>query len=94
MGKTGEMPGAWPERVVKVVPGVLGLGGSWWYGTVVGWAVPRKRLLRAGHTTASCLLMDSHSTIWRVADEGCAGLTEVLAAGVAARTWVGLDIFG
>ncbi len=34
----------------------------------------------------------SYSAILGVAVEGCVGLTEVLAAGVAARTWVGLDI--
>ncbi len=43
---------------------------------------------------ASCLFVGSYTAILSVAVEGCVGLTEVLAAGVAARTWVGLDISG
>ncbi len=33
-------------------------------------------------------------TVVSVEDEGCVGLTEVLAVGVAVKTWVGLDISG
>ncbi len=47
-----------------------------------------------GHATASCLFVGSYTANLSVAVEGCVGLTEVLAAGVAARTWVGLDISG
>ncbi len=36
------------------------------------------------------LFVGSNFAIWRVADEGCVGL----AAGVAARAWVGLNISG
>ncbi len=51
-------------------------------------------LLWAGHITSSGLLMGSSSACWRVAVEGCVGLTEVLGAGVVAKTWVGLGISG
>ncbi len=60
----------------------------------LGGAMPRLRLLRAGHTTALGLLVGSSSACWRVAGKGCVGLTAVLATGVAARTWFGLDISG
>ncbi len=43
-------------------------------------------------TTALGLFVGSSLAIGRVAGEGCVGLTEVLAAGVAVRTWIGLDI--
>ncbi len=51
-------------------------------------------LLRSGHATASCLFVGSYTAILSVAVEGCVGLTEVLVAGVATRTWVGLVISG
>ncbi len=47
-----------------------------------------------GHTTALFLFVGSYSAIVGVAVEGCVGLMEVLAASVAARTWVDLDISG
>ncbi len=40
-GKTGERPGAWPERVVAAVASVGRLSGNWWPGPTVGWAVLR-----------------------------------------------------
>ncbi len=80
--------------MVAAVAGVGRLSGNWWPGPFVGWAIPRKGPLRSGHATASCLFVGSYSAILGVAVEGCVGLTEVLAAGVAARTWVGLDISG
>ncbi len=51
-------------------------------------------IVEIGHTNASCLFVGSYSSILGVAVEGCVGLKEVLAAGVAAMTWVGLDISG
>ncbi len=38
--------------------------------------------------------MGSSSACWRVAVEGCVGLTEVLGAGVVVRAWVGLGFSG
>ncbi len=55
---------------------------------------PRYGLLISGRATASCLFVRSYFAILCVAPKGCVGLTEVLAAGVVARTWVGLDISG
>ncbi len=46
----------------------------------------------AGHTTASGSLVFSSSVCCGVTGEGCIGSTNVLAAGVAGRSWVGLDI--
>ncbi len=91
---TGERPGAWPEWEVATVAGVGRLSGSWWPGSTVGWAIPRQGLLRSGHATASSLFVGPYTAILSVAVEGRVGLTEVLAAVVAARTWVGLDISG
>ncbi len=51
-------------------------------------------MLEAVEIGALCLFVGSYSAILGVAVEGCVGLTDFHAAGVAARTWVGLDIFG
>ncbi len=40
LGKTGERPGAWPERVVAAVAGVGRLSRDWWPGPTMGWAMP------------------------------------------------------
>ncbi len=61
------------------------MSGNWWPVSTVGWTM---------HTSAVCLFVGSYSAILGVAVEGCVGLTEVLAAGVVAKTWVGLDISG
>ncbi len=93
MSMTGERPGAWPERVVAAVAGVGRLSGNW-KPAPRGWGNATVETVEIGRTTASCLFVGSYSAILGVAVEGCDGLTEVLAAGVTARTWVGPDISG
>ncbi len=43
------------------------LSGNWWPGPTIVWAMPRYRLLRSRHTTASCLFVGSNSAILGVA---------------------------
>ncbi len=47
-----------------------------------------------GRTAAAGLLIGLGSAGLHVTGEGCVGLMEVLAAGVATRTWIGLDLSG
>ncbi len=69
-------------ETMTAVAGVKGFDGNWCPGPAVGWAMPR-------YTTCW-----SSSACWRVAGEGYARLTEVLATGAVDRTWVGLYISG
>ncbi len=80
LGKAVERPCAWSERGMAAKTGVGGLNGGPgppWVGQRHDRNTPLVGLSFAG---------------WRETSEWCAGSTEVLAAGVAARTWVGLDI--
>ncbi len=47
-----------------------------------------------GHTTAVGLIVSSGSVGLREAGQVCAGSTEVLKVGVAARTVISVEIFG
>ncbi len=48
-------------------------------------------MLETVEVGALCSFVGSYSAMLGVAVEGCVGLTQVHATGVAARTWVGLD---
>ncbi len=50
--------------------------------------------VRGPHNAAAGFLVGLSSIGWHETGERCGRSTEVLAAGVEARTWVGLDISG
>ncbi len=62
--------------------------------TTISWAMHTVETVMSGAHHCIVFVCGILSAVLGVAVEGCVGLTEVLAAGVTARTWFGLDIPG